>query len=507
MALSDTVDAVGAVLRRRPSDLLPFYVLGAAVPAIVRVVPFLAAVLGYVHLARTGRLEAARAELDGIDTTMPDPDADPQAFEAWTEQLFPVIEQLVTPTVVLLLGGSMVVSVLLGLGLYAVVSAGQLSACYGRLRNERGLIAGIDGTRRYWSRFLGLYVLEFLLWGAIVVGGGIVAALLAGGLSLSDPLLGSLAGLFLGLLIVLALAVVRALFAFAPVAVVADDAGVFGSVSSAGGFVRSRPVGAILYYVVAIGALIGLSVLTAALVRVQVVSIVSLLAILLVFPALDLLKTALYVQYRGRLAPPRSPERSLRGQLRDGLRRGWNETLSFVRAAPGLHALVVALAAVSFAAGWYVAAPYEGTLEASIAGRLEDHLPPAATLEFFGNNWQVALVTAFGGVALAVPAIVSLVFNGVFIGASARLEVAPIEFLAFVVPHGLVEVPAILVASALGIWLGLSWWRTLRGRVGRVTFADRLERAFWVSVGLGLLLAVAAVIEGFVSPYYYEFFL
>jgi len=37
--------------------------------------------------------------------------------------------------------------------------------------------------------------------------------------------------------------------------------------------------------------------------------------------------------------------------------------------------------------------------------------------------------------------------------------------------------------------------------------ADTLERAFWVLVGIGMVLAVAALIEGFVSPYYYRPFL
>lgn len=504
MALSDSVDAVGTVLRRRPSDLLPLYVLGAAIPAIVRVVPFLAAVIGYVHLARAGRLEAARAELEDVETSMPDPNADPEAFEAWLDQFFPVVEQLLTPTIGLLLVGSALVSVLLGIALYAIASAGQLSACYGRLRDERGLVAGIDGARRYWGRFVGLYVLEFLLWGAVIVGGVIAAALLAGELSLSDPALGSLAGLFVGLLTVLALLVVRAAFAFAPVAVVADDAGVVGSLSSVGGFVRARPVGAIVYYVASIGALIALWILAVLLVRVDVVSIVSLLALLVVSPALDLLKTAFYVEYRGRLTPPPAPERSLRAQVRDGLRRGWDEMLSFVRATPGTHAFVVVLAVVSFAVGWRVAAPYAGTVEASIAARLEDHVPPAAALEFFGNNWAVALVTAVSGVALAIPAIVSLLFNGVFMGVLTHLEVELFELVAFLVPHGIFEVPAIFVATALGISLGRSWWQLLRGEIGQVAFADRFERAFWVLVGTGILLAVAAVVEGFVSPYYYD---
>ncbi len=75
------------------------------------------------------------------------------------------------------------------------------------------------------------------------------------------------------------------------------------------------------------------------------------------------------------------------------------------------------------------------------------------------------------------------------------------------IPHGVVEIPAIFVASALGVWIGLVTWRASRGRIDRPTFADALERAFWVLVGIGILLAIAAVVEAFVSPYYFRLFL
>ncbi|MFW6000618.1 MAG: stage II sporulation protein M, partial [Halorubrum sp.] len=57
------------------------------------------------------------------------------------------------------------------------------------------------------------------------------------------------------------------------------------------------------------------------------------------------------------------------------------------------------------------------------------------------------------------------------------------------------------------VHLGAVSWRTFRGRASRDRLADALETAFWVTVGLGVLFVVAAVIEGFVSPYYWRPFL
>ena len=150
MTLSDAVGAAVAVLRRRPADILPWYLLGAAVPAIARVIPFLAIAVGYAYLAVTGRLETIRALLADIDTDPPDPNAEPEAFGEWLTELEPVAEQLATPELIALalvtLGLTLLVTVLLN----AVVAAGQLSACHARLRDGRGLIAGIEGARRYW---------------------------------------------------------------------------------------------------------------------------------------------------------------------------------------------------------------------------------------------------------------------------------------------------------------------------------------------------------------------
>ncbi|AXR76605.1 stage II sporulation protein M [Natrarchaeobaculum sulfurireducens] len=508
MSLSDSVAAVVAVFRRRPADLLPLYLLGAAVPAIVRVLPFLAAIIGFVYLETTGRLEAAETAFADLETDVPDPEGEPEAFEAWLLDVGSALEPLATLPLALLVIVTVFVSLFAFVALTAYVSAGQLTACDARLRSERGLVTGIGGVKRYGSTFFGLYVLELLLWLVVGLLIGLPTILLAGTVGLATPLL-AIPIVLLGVLAFVAvIAVIRALFAFAPVAVVVDDVGVFGSLPRAGGFVRARPVDATFYYALSVGLLLAMSVVSSVLVLFEVAMVVSLVSVFVVLPALDLLKTALYDRYRGRLHPPAMADRSLRTQFRAGVRRGWKDMSVFVRETIGLHALVVVLGVGSFVGGWLLVDPYTDVLPAAaISARLEGHIPPTAALEFFGNNWLVAITTAYAGVALVIPAIASLLFNGVFIGITARLEAEPLELLAFVIPHGIFEIPAIFVASALGIWLGLVGWRAHKGRIDRQAFADALERAFWVLVGIGILLAVAGFVEGFISPYYWRPFL
>ncbi|WP_255194219.1 stage II sporulation protein M [Natronobeatus ordinarius] len=514
MRLSTAVRVVVATLRKRPSDLLPFYVLGAAVPAITRVVPFLAFVVAYLALETTGRLEVIWTELATLEEPPADPEADPEAFEQWSEAFATAIEPAFSPAefglfLVGLVVLTLVVTILLSVLLYALVSAGQVATCYARLRDERGLPAGVEGVRRYWLSFLGLFLLEFFFWmTAAAVVGTITAMLVVVAISAGVGALGVLFALF-GLLTWLALgAVIRALFAFTPVAVVVDDVSALRSVRASAGFLRRQPVEAIFYYAVAIVALFGIGFLTSILSVVGAPSLVALLSVFVVLPALDLLKTTLFGGYRRSISPPPAPDRSLRSQFSGGIRRGWSELLAFVRETPGIHAVVIAISLGSFWVGWIAAAPFvDAGFEASILARLEGVVPPIFALELFGNNWTVAFTTAFAGLALAIPALASLAFNGFVFGIYARLEVDPDALLAFVAPHGLFEIPAILVAGALGISLGLAWWRAVRGQLTRTELANDLERAFWVVVGLGVVLAVAALLEGFVSPYYFRLFL
>jgi len=502
MDLSSAVSATASTLRRRPADLLPFYLLGTAVPVIARTGLFVALAGTYLHFELTGRLADARRALAELDLTPPDTQ-DPEAAQAWAESVAPALEPLASPTAILLVTAGTAVTLLLALLTYTAVSAGQMSAVAGRVRGGRGLTAGIAGAREHWLTFLGLYVAEILVW----VGVSLLAGLAVAGAFLVNPFLGAVVALvaLLGGLVVLLL--VRAVFAFAPAAAVIDETGVVGAVEGAGGFIRSNPVDALAYLVVAVGVLVAVSSAASALAFLGGGTVVALASAVVAAPALDLLKTVLYGDHRGVLAPVEPVDARLSDQFAGGVRRGWREMVAFVRRTPGLHALAV-LVGVGFGAlGWLAADPFVGAVTTSIESRLVGHLPPTAALDFFGNNWGVAIATSFGGVALVVPALSSIAFNGLALGATAALEENLAALVAFVVPHGILEIPALFISGALGIHLGVVSWRAFRGRLSRDGFADALENAFWVLMGIGALIAVAAFIEGFVSPYYWRPFL
>lgn len=502
MSLAPALRAAIRVLRGRTDDLLPAFLLTPAVSATVRVVGLAGVAVAYAYLAVTGRLERFRADLAERDLEPPNPNAEPEAFAEWMDGVGPLLETLVTPTTLGILAVSGAVAVLLFVVVSAAVTAAQFAACRATLDDERGTTAALAGGRRHWIAILGLFLFELLV--LLVLTGGAVAGVAAA--AVVSPIAALLVGLVATLLWLVAFAVVRLTFAFAPVVAIVDGEGTFGAVRGGAGYVRSNPVDAVGYSLLAVAAL-GVLGTVAALSAQAGAVFVGVASFLLVTPLLALTKTALYASVEAEISPPPTPERSLSGQLRDGLRRGLGEMRRYVRDSPGAMALSTALFVGGIALGWLLAAPYEGVVTASITGRLEGHFPPTAAVFFGANNWTVAVGSGLSGLALAVPTAVSMVFNGAMFGILGRLEVAPFELVAFVLPHGVLELPALVVAGAVGLSLGASAWRRLRGRASREELAAAVERAFWVLVGVGVVLAVAALIEGFVSPYYYRPFL
>ncbi len=125
---------------------------------------------------------------------------------------------------------------------------------------------------------------------------------------------------------------------------------------------------------------------------------------------------------------------------------------------------------------------------------------------FMNNTRAVALIFFAGLFSFGVLGILLYMLNiGVIGGLYALFELLGMQplpmFLAGVVPHGIFELPALMIGSAVALYMGASIVTPQTGKsMGEVLielFAD------WVKIFLGLvvpLLAVAAVIEAYITP-------
>lgn len=139
---------------------------------------------------------------------------------------------------------------------------------------------------------------------------------------------------------------------------------------------------------------------------------------------------------------------------------------------------------------------------AQILGPLAGLEPPLLMIVIFLNNALKALAVVVLGFSLGIVPFIFLVLNGAITGVvlSAVASMAgPRAAVAFIAPHGVIEIPAIILASALGFRVAEAvFWRI----AGRQTYPGRALRsglAVYAKVVLPALL-VAAMVEAFVTP-------
>ena len=124
---------------------------------------------------------------------------------------------------------------------------------------------------------------------------------------------------------------------------------------------------------------------------------------------------------------------------------------------------------------------------------------------YMTHNTQVSIFTVALGITFGVGTVIMLFYNGVILGAVALDYVRAGQstfLLAWLSPHGVIEIPAILLAGQAGLVLAgalIGWGKSvaLRTRLRNVS-GDLTTLCF----GVALLLVWAGFIEAFVSQYH-----
>ena len=121
------------------------------------------------------------------------------------------------------------------------------------------------------------------------------------------------------------------------------------------------------------------------------------------------------------------------------------------------------------------------------------------------HNTKVAILTLALGMTFGIGTGICLFYNGVILGAVVMdyFMAGETEFLtAWLLPHGSVEIPAILLAGQGGLLLG----KTLLFAQQRINFAERLRSIrtdlIVIISGVAVMLIWAGIIESFLSQYH-----
>ncbi|MEA3207412.1 MAG: hypothetical protein QOE70_469 [Chthoniobacter sp.] len=192
----------------------------------------------------------------------------------------------------------------------------------------------------------------------------------------------------------------------------------------------------------------------------------------------------------------------------------------------GAFLMAVIITAVGTAFGGFAVALDEEAKEALLPGQFEGHLgDPARRVaeeekakhdradgghstfasRLMRNNISVSIRCVAFGMMWGIGTIILLFYNGVIVGLIAVdyiLAGQTIFLLGWLLPHGVIEIPAVLIAGQGGLVLG----NALIGRGDRAPLRDRL-RAVGGDVmtligGVAVLLVWAGLVESFLSQYH-----
>jgi len=121
------------------------------------------------------------------------------------------------------------------------------------------------------------------------------------------------------------------------------------------------------------------------------------------------------------------------------------------------------------------------------------------------HNIKVSIFTLALGMTWGIGTIILLFYNGIMVGAIAvdYVRAGQLKFLlGWLLPHGVVEIPAILIAGQAGLVMALA----LIGWGKRIPLKVRLRRVsgdlVTLMFGVGVLLVWAGFVEAFLSQYH-----
>lgn len=124
--------------------------------------------------------------------------------------------------------------------------------------------------------------------------------------------------------------------------------------------------------------------------------------------------------------------------------------------------------------------------------------PPLTTTALAINNLTAMVVLLFGAVSVGLLSIVGLVLNGLLVGVVVSIalqQVDPLVVFMLLVPHGIFEIPALLIAAAIGLRFGHMTIRYMRGLEDKLITPQDLREAGWLVAIAALLILLGAYIE------------
>jgi stage II sporulation protein M len=139
-----------------------------------------------------------------------------------------------------------------------------------------------------------------------------------------------------------------------------------------------------------------------------------------------------------------------------------------------------------------------------LLGALKDSLEPYLTLApwkmFFFillNNSVKSFAVLLSGILFGLVPLIAVASNGYILGIAYLFtsgEIGYVKAAKAVLPHGVLEIPAIILSAAYGLWLGVTFAKRIRWR-DMASFGDQVRHAIrmYFMVAFPLFVVVALI--------------
>lgn len=135
-------------------------------------------------------------------------------------------------------------------------------------------------------------------------------------------------------------------------------------------------------------------------------------------------------------------------------------------------------------------------------GWIKDLHPVGIMLVIFLNNALKSLLAIVLGAGFGFIPVIFVSGNGILLGLVASQvsrEQGVLFVLAAILPHGIMEIPMVLISSGLGLRLGYLMYSSIRGKETDMRYELMQSLRIYMRIVVPLLF-VSAVIETFVTP-------
>jgi uncharacterized membrane protein SpoIIM required for sporulation len=490
------------LLTARSSSILPVYLLATGLYGIARTPVIVAGMLTVWIIDQNGQLGTL------IDTITQAREGNAAGGDPMivTQAVRETLNSIITPTIGLIIASGVILALGVLVASSAINAGLTIGAIIGVLNDNNGIESGLKSAQQHWRAML----VARLLFAVSIIGIlGLLAVIRVGIGSVittngaAAQAVSTLITVVFGLVGVVGMIVIWVLFAFVEQAVVIDEHGGIAGVRQSARLPIHRPRLLAGYVAIATGVII-LSIIVGRIAALGGAGRVISLITLIIAPAIiDGFKTSAYTQQTLTEKPPTSLQQGhlwtrTRIWTRKTIIPSVRAVMRFIQEHPLANMGSAACLLIGGVIGWQKTINIPTTISIDNIGAGFGTFPVGVFVNLAVNNWLVAAGVSYGGIAVGVPAIVGLVFNGLIIGAVGGAIPQEI-FIASVAPHGIIEIPAIIIGGGVGLWLGGVLIRAIRGNVTTESGADRIYRAYQILLGLIPFFILAAFIEAFVT--------